>query len=528
MGARGGYAEGGGVADEARAVTDVADDWRVALQRQIAQLRAELGAQDDPVHRLLERALSAVTDASPAGLRPALSALGDGAAALGALDRELLRRGAIERLREIGVVDPRSLVAAALGSTTNGGGGKHSDAELGGSVLALSNVEPWPEPVDGAELLDRLCDAVGRFVVVDSAGVIAVALWVLHAHAHEAAAVSPLLALTSPAKRCGKTTLLSLLGALVPRPLPAANLTAAALFRALEAFRPTLLVDEVDTFLSVREELRGLLNSGHTRPFAVVVRTVGDNHEVRRFSTWGPKALALIGSLPDTLADRSIVLRMRRRARGERIETLRLDRLYDDLTPLRRQCARWATDSLAALRAADPAVPSGLSDRAADNWRPLLAIADTCGDVWPQEVRAAALALSGEQQVPDQGAEALLLADLHALFDERGVERLPTASIIEHLVAMHERPWPEWSHGRPLSPRGLARILGRFGIGPVMFREGEVGGIRGYERRQFTDAWARYLAPPATSATSATAKSSNDLGVADVADVAGPAGDMLL
>jgi putative DNA primase/helicase len=79
----------------------------------------------------------------------------------------------------------------------------------------------------------------------------------------------------------------------------------------------SLLVDEADSFLGEKEELRGILNSGHTRDAAYVVRTVGDEHEPRRFSTWAAKAVAMIGHLPDTLADRSIIIPMRRRAPGE-------------------------------------------------------------------------------------------------------------------------------------------------------------------------------------------------------------------
>jgi hypothetical protein len=111
------------------------------------------------------------------------------------------------------------------------------------------------------------------------------------------AAASPLLALTSPEKRCGKTTTLSLLTRLVPRPLLSSNISPAALFRIVEKYCPTLLIDEADSFLRDKEELRGILNSGHTRDAAYVVRTVGDDKEPCRFSTWAPKAVALIGRL---------------------------------------------------------------------------------------------------------------------------------------------------------------------------------------------------------------------------------------
>src|SRR5262249_16474230 len=151
------------------------------------------------------------------------------------------------------------------------------------------------------------------------------------------------------------------------------NITPAALFRAVERFQPTLLVDELETFLEGHEELRGVLNGGHVRRGAKVVRTVGEDFEPRIFSVWAPKALAYIGRLPGTLEDRSIRIPMRRRAQGEVLERFRIDRL-EDFQPLRRRSTRWSQDNLPSLRISDPIVPAQLDDRAADNWRPLFAI----------------------------------------------------------------------------------------------------------------------------------------------------------
>ena len=166
-----------------------------------------------------------------------------------------------------------------------------------------------------------------RHVVLPVGGADAAALWTLHAHAHDTAAISPILAITSPTPECGKTTLLTLLGALVPKPLAASNITAAPLFRAVEKWRPTLLIDEADTFLRDSDELRGIINSGHNRGAAFVIRSVGDDHEPRQFMTWAPKVIALIGKLPPTLASRAIHIEMRRLGPGETVEPVRADRL---------------------------------------------------------------------------------------------------------------------------------------------------------------------------------------------------------
>ena len=156
-----------------------------------------------------------------------------------------------------------------------------------------------------------------------------------------------------------------LLGALVRKPLPTANITAAALFRAVEQYSPMVLADEADTFIYGQDELRGILNSGWMRSQANVVRTVGDDFEPRIFSTWAPKAVALIGSLPDTLGDRSIEIRMHRQLpeEGTKIERLRGDRL-DQFEPLRRKAWRLASEWADALRRADPEVPGRIQQPA--------------------------------------------------------------------------------------------------------------------------------------------------------------------
>jgi putative DNA primase/helicase len=386
------------------------------------------------------------------------------------------------------VPDARRLVDAAF--AVRSAEKERRDQLQQGQVVALADPESWPEPISGAELLSDLVKTFATYVALPDGGATVLALWTLHAHAHAAAAVSPLLALTSPERRCGKSTTLHLLSALVPRPLPASSISPAALFRAVERYRPALLLDEADSVLRENEDLRCILNASHARAGAVVIRTVGEDFEPRTFSTWCPKAIAMIGEPPGTLADRAIVLGMRRRRPDEAVAKLRLDRLQQ-LEPLRRQAWRWAQDHRADLENADPTVPEELHDRAADNWRPLLAIADICSGAWPERARGAARLLSGVTGEDLGAPTAQLLADVRDLFVERGVDRLASSEIIDALVQREDRPWPEW-HGKPLSKRGLARLLGRFGISPTQLR---IGGdkTRGYERAAFADVWARYL-----------------------------------
>ena len=171
---------------------------------------------------------------------------------------------------------------------------RRSDTKGQGRALELPSIEPWDLPVNGAELLDELCKAIGEHVVLPEGGTEAMALWALHTHVFDCFNHSPRLAITSPEKGCGKTTALDVLRELVARPLSTSNVTASAVFRTVEIARPTLLIDEADTFLTENEALRGILNSGH-RKGAAIIRTVGDDHEPRQFSTWSPAAIAMIG-----------------------------------------------------------------------------------------------------------------------------------------------------------------------------------------------------------------------------------------
>ncbi len=384
---------------------------------------------------------------------------------------------------------------------TGGEAGKKARRRLQGRELELPEPSPWPEPVDGADVLEDVVDTLRRFVVMAGEQGVAEALWIVHTFLMSQIDISPILAITSPTPRCGKTRNEILLKALVCRPLLASSLTPAAIFRTIEKARPCLLIDELDTFLAVSDELRGILNSGHTRDAAFVIRAVGDDHEPRLFSTWAPKALAMIGRLPPTLKDRSIEIRLERKKKGEEVPPLRAGTLAS-LEPLRRKVARFAADIAEFMAGHEPEIPGELNDRAADNWTPLLAIADAAGGEWPERARRAALALSGADTEEGE-VGVLLLEDLKAIFEERGADRLPSAEIVEALVTLEDRPWPEWRHGKPLTVNGLARLLRPFGIKSKQYREG-LERFRGYELEDLQEAFSRYI--PIQSVTPVTSQ----------------------
>lgn len=370
----------------------------------------------------------------------------------------------------------------------------------------LAPTEPWAHEVDGDNLLAELRSTLNRYLVLPKGSSTAIALWIIHAHSHDAATHSPILTISSPTKRCGKTTLLRLLSNLVPKPLSAANLTPAVVFRTIEKYYPTLLVDEADTFIKNDPTLRGVLNSGHERTQARIIRTVGDDHEPKLFSTWAPKAIALIGRMHPTLEDRSIKVELKRKLPDKTIE--RLPRGPDTFSELRRKAARWAIDNLPKLRTATPNSPKELHDRARDNWDALLAIADECGGDWPHLARESAIALSGEDD--DQSHAILLLRDLKDMFERYG-RNLSSQEIADELRELEERPWPEFNRGHPITAHGIAKLLADFKIRPKQVRvRGQQ--VQGYQLQQFEFAFGRYL-PRTLSQTSDTSDNSTNSNV---------------
>lgn len=375
---------------------------------------------------------------------------------------------------------------------------KAGDSKLQGGAMLFADPEPWPEAVAGAALLAELVATIEAYVVLPRTSVLAVAVWILHTHALDAAQISPRLAIISPEKRCGKSTVLKLLGALVRRPLQTTNVTTAVVFRAIEAYQPTLLVDEADTFLRDHDELRGVLNAGHDRQSARVARCVGDDSEPRVFGVWAPVAFAGIGKQHDTLMDRSVVIAMKRRSGSEKVAPFRRSQ-RESLGDLHRKCARWASENLERLRAAMPAAVPGLDDRAVDNWEALLAIADAVGGAWPDSIRAAAAALSSaERSGQDDAHGELLLADVRDIFTDAAATAIPAKALLVRLVGMDERPWPEANRGQPLTARQLGVRLGRFGISSRTVRSGAAT-ARCYVRSDFDDAFSRYLSDQSVS-----------------------------
>ncbi len=365
---------------------------------------------------------------------------------------------------------------------------------------------PDPDP-EGEEVLDQLRAAIRRYVVMPSdEALTATTLWAAATHLQTVWQHAPRLAVVGPAKRCGKSRLLEVLIEAVHEPLITINASAAAIFRSIgEADPPTLLVDEVDTIFGSakvaekNEEMRGLLNAGHQRN-RPTLRVSGPNHEVVKFPTFAMAALAGIGDLPDTIMDRSVVIRMRRRAESEKVSSWRYGR--DDLAvrELRARLAAWLASIREKALALEPKLP--VEDRAADTWAPLISVADLAGGHWPVLARSACTAMTDYESGRDEdgGLKIRILADIRRAFASEGDQpTIRTGRLLEILNQDQEAPWAEHSPNG-LTPRGLQILLQDYGIKSANRRFPGGHQAKGFTRAQFTDVWTRYC-PPEAAAT---------------------------
>lgn len=392
--------------------------------------------------------------------------------------------------------------------------------ERGGTKEALSelirNTVEWKqERVEGAQLLDQIAAYIRRFVSLSEFQAWVAAVWIAHTHAFDAADATPYLAVTSAEKQSGKTRLLEVFQTLVANPWFTGRVTAAVLTRKIDRDRPSLLLDESDAAFGGEKEyaeaLRGILNTGH-RLGGTSSSCVGQGASIscKDFSTFSPKAIAGIGKLPDTVADRAIPIRLKRAAHGEKIERFRLRDVNCEATRLRSHIEAWCTGMISVLRETRPQLPEELTDRQQDGAEPLLAIVDLAGGDWPRKTRQALIALCTEAKADDGSIRVLLLTDIRETFLGRHLDVIFSADLVAALCEIETSPWAEWQRGKPLSLGKLASLLHPFEVSPRNVRISEVV-RKGYTREDFADAWQRYLpgirarevdTPAATPATS--------------------------
>ncbi len=362
----------------------------------------------------------------------------------------------------------------------------------------FADIEPWQETIAPAQLLDELTCTIQRFIVLDKHQAQSAALWVAACWFIDVIDCAPIALINAPERACGKTQLLTVLARLAPRTAQASGISPSVLFRMIEAYQPTLFIDEIETVLKDNDDLRGLINAGHTRDMPYVWRSVskGDDWEPRRFNVWGMKAIAGINAikLAETVTSRSIVFELRRKTANENVERLRRAEagLFETLAA---KLARFADDYAEAVQKASIDLPDALGDREQDNWEPLLQIASVAGSHWPNTALNAALRLSDSTQTPMSSANELL-ADIQEIFESKQVIKISTTELINALCDDVEKSWATYNRGKPLSPRQLSSKLNDYGIASKTIRTNSYETAKGFECEQFNDAFARYLADP--------------------------------
>jgi len=362
-----------------------------------------------------------------------------------------------------------------------------SDA-LQGVAVTLKDVEPWPEAVNGADVLKAISDRIGHYMVMPPGAADVCALWCAHTHCFKSFQKSPRLNISAPTEECGKSTLRNCVSLFCARAKRTDNMTTAVMFRLVSGHSATILADECDKWLFTNEELLGLVQSGHEKG-GTVMRCEGDSNELREFGCYAPFVLAAIGTLPSQLHGRSIRVRLERARIKEMEERSVFDFEHvEHETELNRKLARFISDNRERIQSCDPKLPAHLFNRIADNWRPLFKIAEAAGGNWPKRCADVLVNLTTRED-ERENLRVMLLTDIKQVFT---LERMFSKDLVEHLTELKERPWPEVCHGKPITQNWLARNLAPFDIRPKNVRVDDVQ-AKGYEVEDFKDAFERYI-----------------------------------
>jgi len=364
--------------------------------------------------------------------------------------------------------------------------------------------EPWNEHVGCGSLLKEIQQAVSRFMVLEDYQVTALSLWILHTYfikkpeEPQLFDFSPILYITSPEPECGKSTLFDILERLVNKPFITMGATDSIIFRRIELHQPTMMFDEFDNFdIATRKPLIGILNSGYvpTGQVSRMAKGKGQNWDVfQDFSTWCPKVLCGIGSIPANLQSRCITIKLRRKLPSDQVESKKavLRANPDYFINIRRKIVWFVNqyeDELCS-KVFEPA--SELSDRLQDIWEGLFKLAefmDGGGDAL-YAAKQAAIQISQSARIDAPSLRIELLKDIKGFLADHPDDFVETKKLIDYLVSLSDRPW-EYLQGRELTPHKLAELLKPFGIEPTQRRFKQV--VRGYERSALQEAITRYL-----------------------------------
>lgn len=363
------------------------------------------------------------------------------------------------------------------------------------SILEVNKPDPLLESVDCDRLMFDLLVEIKKYVVISDHAAIVVALWVINTWCYKLFPRCPLLLINAPERECGKTQLLKLVEKLVCRPMETANITLAALFRIINKYCPTLLIDEADTFMEGKSELAGVVNKGYERG-GVVLRVESDGKEMIEcaYLVYGPKAMAgimLERHLPDATMSRGIQIPLKRKTKNDVVQRLR----SADKKVFLNICSRikkFVDDHKEELVKGWSDLPEELSDRQQDNWESLLAIANCLGGEWYKKACESAISNCVET-APPKSSSNQLLEDIREVLSDYNGAYIPSVELLEKLSVHPDMDWGSYNRGQPLKSRQLSRFLSSYGIKSKTVRMKENYTPKGYEVREFEDAFLRYL-----------------------------------
>jgi hypothetical protein len=354
--------------------------------------------------------------------------------------------------------------------------------------------------MEGVAVLDAVDAFLARFIAYPSEHARhAHTLWLAHTWRMDEWESTPRLAFMSPEKGSGKTPALEVSEHLVPRRVRVSQASTAYVVAKVSADpRPTLFYDEIDTVYGPKakgnEDLRSVLNAGHRRG-ATVGRGTWDKGVLggQDYPAYCAVALAGLGKLPDTVADRAVIISMKKRKPTEHVEPWRERVNACQATVLGDYLGTWMAKAIFSWPEDMP-----VEDRTADVWESLVMVADAAGGHWPATARLAAIVLTSDDGQASIGVQ--LLRDLRAVFGDH--DKLRSDQIVTDLSALPESPWRRFhANGNALNVRDLSRLLKDYGVSSRdVWLDGR--SAKGYTADDLRDAWERYT-PPAESARSA-------------------------
>jgi len=353
----------------------------------------------------------------------------------------------------------------------------------------FKDIKPWPEPVDGNDLVEGVAEKFSKYAVLPEGALILLVLWTLGTYCFDSFRKWPRLLISSPDHECGKTTLLEILSALCFKPYTASNITVAAIFRLIEDLKPTLIIDESDTFIYKNKEMHGIINSGYTKSHAHAVRSnTGQKGVIQRFSTWAAMVIGMIGMPTPTILSRCLVVLLQRKLPNEKADEINFE-FETDCEQLSRKMLRWAEDNKEHLKHHTPTLPSFLDNRTKDNWAPLFSMAELIGGTCHNQVIEA---YKSHPKQESASTGTLLLSDIKYIFEEKNCESIHSNDLVNALLTLDESSWGEFRGTRSLTAAALANLLKPYGIKSKQLRISDFN-RNGYCIEMFEDAFLRYV-----------------------------------